>query len=370
MERIVSGNNEFALNVYQKLAQTPGNIVCSPYSISSALVMVYAGAQGLTKDQMSEVLHFEDIDTFHSSFAAMHDHIRSAMENTSLVVHLANGLWFQRDFQLQENYLTLLKQVYDAAPHQVDFSNAFEKARLEINTWVSEQTRAKITELVPPGSLSAVTRLVLANAIYFNADWARPFPEKETHLQAFWIGDEQSIEVQTMHLCHNFRFFENDDIQLVELPYLGKEFSMLIVLPRAKKGLAQLEQNLTYQNLNSWLQSAQEKKIALALPRFSLRYTSLPEQTLSTMGMPLAFSQKADFTGISPEKLFISAIIHQASIDVQEKGTEASAATAAVFALASAVRPIEMIVDHPFLFSIRHNQTGAILFLGRVIDPR
>ena len=214
-----------------------------------------------------------------------------------------------------------------------------------------------------------MTRLVLANAIYFNALWETPFPENATRKDKFWTSPDKSVDVKLMRLRHDFRYFEDETVQVVALPYQGNEFSMIVVSPRKKDGLADVEKELHYLQFQKWTSSMRTQKIILDLPKFELEFMTQLEQTLSSMGMPLAFTEMADFSAIAEDRLFISAVIHKAYIDVHEKGTEAAAATAVLFELTSAIRPTMMSVNHPFLFCIRHNPTGTILFLGRMLKP-
>jgi len=260
---------------------------------------------------------------------------------------------------------------YKASLISVDFKNTPEQARIQINKWVEQKTNNKIQDLIKPGILNPLTRLVLTNAIYFKGDWAIPFRERSTHDAPFWLNRDNSVTVPLMTQEEYFRWGKHEAMQLLELPYAGNNLSMIILLPNEVDGLPALEASLTQDNLSSWLKSLKKRELRVFLPKFKMTSEFNLSRMLGAMGMPDAFTTNADFSGMTGTKeLFISAVVHKAFVDVNEEGTEAAAATAVTMRMtAVATPPPEFRADHPFLFLIRHNPSGSILFLGRVINP-
>ncbi len=372
---LVEGNTTFALELYAHLKQEKGNLFCSPHSISTALAMTYAGARGNTATQMADVLHFTpEREQLATAFAELEARLNAIQKKGNVLLNVVNALWAQKNYQFRQDFLDLLTQRYQAALEYADFISACEEARLEINVWVADQTNGKIKNLLAPGILTEDTCLALVNAIYFKGNWASHFKEKDTQATAFWVTPETNIDVPMMYQKHKFNhaMLPNDHIQILELPYVDGDLSMLLLLPTEKDGLAQLENSLNGENLDFWRQHLFPEKIDVYLPQFKMSSGFRLKKTLAEMGMPDAFGENADFSGMDgTRELLISAIIHKAFVEVNEEGTEAAAATAVVMrgrGLAPAP-PSEFRADHPFLFLIRDNQTGSILFLGRVIDP-
>lgn len=375
MKPLVEGNTAFALQLYGKLRSTEGNLVLSPYSISSALAMTYAGARGETARQMEQVLHFDETK---GQLPALFGRLAAALQAAqgSNELSIANSLWPQQKYPFLNEFLNLLKEDYSALVRPVDYVNKAEEARATINRWVDERTRHKITEIIGPGVLDAMTRMVLVNAIYFHGTWARPFPESATRRETFYAKPNTMMAVPFMHEVGHFRYGENDELQWVALPYAGGQLEMVILLPRSRDGLGQLESSLTPASLSAWTSAMHDQRVAIALPKFKMSSGFGLTQTLAAMGMKDAFDPgRADFSGMDGKAhwLFISAVLHKAYIDVNEKGTEAAAATAVVMTLAAARPPAEpprqFRADHPFLFLIRDSSTGTILFAGRVAQP-
>jgi len=256
---------------------------------------------------------------------------------------------------------------------EVDFVQAPDAARQIINHWVEEQTKNKIKDLIQPGILKPTTRLVLTNAIYYKAPWQTPFHEALTQPEEFQIAADQKVKVPMMHETAGLKFLDGGNFQLLDMPYKGRQQSMVVLLPKKTDGLAELEKTLTAQNLVSWLAKSQQQQVRVAFPKFKFTREFELNKKLAQMGMPLAFSSKADFSGMVGRKdLYISNVIHKAFVDVHEKGTEAAAATAVVMDRLSAPPAVlqEFKADHPFVFVIRDNRTGSILFLGRVSNPQ
>jgi len=369
-DAVVAGNTEFALNLYARLRTDDGNLFLSPYSVSTALAMTYAGARGETARQMADVLHFSlESERLHPAFAELESSVKAAGDSAGCSLDVANALWGQRGERFLEGFLALTKKHYGAGFQEVDFAGATEQARKTINAWVADQTRQKIKELLQGRDVDSATALVLTNAIYFKGSWASQFDPRHTKNAPFWINEGEKVVVPTMHQVRRFAFASAGDLDILELPYDGDRLSMLVLLPKAADGLADLERSLSKENLDKWQGSLREQAVRVHLPRFKLESRLDLATTLEALGMNDAFSaSKADFSGINGRRdLFISLVIHQAQADVNEEGTEAAAATAVGMKMGAP--PTAFVADHPFLFLIRDQQTGSILFLGRVVNP-
>ena len=371
----VRGNSEFAFDLYGRLRARDGNVFFSPYSISSALAMTYAGARGPTATQMATVLRFPfEGDRLHRSLAAVTGKVKAAARHADLRV--ANALWPQAGFPITPDFQSIAQRRYGAGLEALDFRRAPEKARVTINTWVEQQTDDRIKELLPEGVLTPSTRLVLTNAIYFKGVWKHAFLEGATRKEKFILSTGQEIsDVPLMSQSRSLRYLDGGSFQALELPYAADELSMIVFLPRAVDGLAKLESSLTADRLADWLARMTTQEVDVTLPRFKVTAEFRLDQALADLGMPLAFSAgQADFSGIAKDvPLSLSAVIHKAYVDVNEKGTEAAAATGAVVRVTSAVvRPPRPVfrADHPFFFIIRDNGTGSTLFAGRVVNPQ
>lgn len=379
-EQIISiskESNGFATDLYSHLrSDKPVNLFFSPYSISTALAMTYVGANGPTKSQMAEVLHLPKNDSeLNSTIKSLNALLVSTDDETGFQLRVANRLWGQIGFQFVPEFLQVTKDDYGADLGLVDFKET-EIARRAINSWVNGQTDRKIRNLIAPGVLGSDTRLVLTNAIYFKARWTEEFKKNVTADAPFHVSASQQITVPTMQQMHHFRYVESNETQILELPYgQDNSLSMLILLPKKIEGLADLEKQLSAQNLEKWTDGLESTQIKVQLPKFKMTSEFSLKDVLTSMGMSLAFSPSADFSKISTEqRLFISAVIHKAFVDVNEEGTEAAAATAVAMRMTAIAPgqkpPIEFRADHPFVFLIRHNQTQSILFFGRVVNPK
>ena len=369
---VVEGNTTFALDLYGKLKKKQGNLFLSPYSISTALAMTYAGARGNSEKQMANVLRFTlDNNQLHPSFSLLDEQLNAIQGKGDIELSVANALWAQKDYFFLKSFLDLIENNYGAVINSVNFKGACEAVRIKINTWVEEKTKDKIKDLIKPGVLDPLTRLVLTNAIYFKGNWASQFKKSKTKEEKFWLDSSNSIKVPMMVQKQDFRYMESESLKILELPYVGNDLSMIVLLPKEIDGLGKLESSLTVENLANWLSLLKEKEIRVFLPKFKMSSQFNLSQTLASMGMPDAFTKKADFSGMTDNKdLYISAVIHKAFVDVNEEGTEAAAATAVAMKFLSAPAPPPVFrVDHPFLFLIRHNSSESILFLGRVVNP-
>lgn len=370
---LVQGNNEFALDLYRRLAKREGNVLFSPYSVSTALAMTYAGARGETAEQMARVLHFSmPQGRLHPAFGELVGGLQK--EPRDCHFHVANSLWGQTGYPFRDAFVRLTQKNYHAGLDEVDFKRDPEEARKAINGWVEERTQDKIRELLLRGDVTPETRLVLANAVYFKAAWKLPFPKGQTKGAAFHASATETPTVAMMrHPEGLFRYFADDDLQWLELPYKGDRLSMVLLLPQKKRSLNELEKTLTASAVQRGLARLHARVGDVSLPRFQLTSRCSLAEELKEMGMPLPFSRGADFSGLvsnSAERLRINGVIHKAYVDVDEVGTEAAAATAVVIGGTTLIRPFFFRADRPFMFLIRDSQTGIILFVGRVIDPR
>ena len=369
-------NTEFSLDLYRTLGKsTDGNIFFSPYSVSAALSMTLAGAAGETEQQIATLLRApDDIAAYNAAQAAFENHINRIAEKGSVTLETANSLWPQEGYALSKPFLHDLKKYYGSTVTTVDYRRDTEKAREAINTWVEKKTRDKIRGLLKPGILNNLTRLTLVNAIYFKGDWANRFDSAATTGSVFYAGPDTTVTVPMMYQERKFRYAASDSLQILELPYSGDDLSMLVLLPVAKNGITGLENSLDSELLDTLTGALRERTVSLFLPKFSITSTLRLDQTLRRLGMTDAFDPaKADFSRMTSgkNKLFIGAAVHKAFIDVNEEGTEAAAATGVAIGLTSAMPQAVAVfrADHPFLFIIRENRSGSILFMGRVAEP-
>jgi serpin B len=380
MAELVAGSSAFALDLYQQLIPGSSNLFYSPYSIALALAMTYAGARGETEQELAETLHFSlSQDRLHPAFNALDLQLRQSgqgmpdIKEKGFRLNIANALWGQQGHEFLALFLDTLAENYGAGLNLLDFASAPEVSRLAINEWVSEQTEEKIQDLLPAGAIDTMTRLVLTNAIYFKAAWLTPFRERNTEDGLFYPLEGEPISVPMMQQTELFAYGEGEGFQALELPYNGRELSMVILLPELGKFEA-FEQDLSATRLQDIVQKLTISRIALTMPRFKFESRFELASVLAKMGMPSAFSDQADFSGMDGgDTLQISDVLHQAFVAVDEEGTEAAAATAVIMrtkAMPIRVEPIAFTVDRPFVFFIRDIATGTILFIGRVVDPQ
>ncbi len=377
-DSIVQGNNEFALDLYTHLARSgASNLFFSPYSISSALAMTFAGARGRTEQEMVSVLRFDaEQDRLHVAFSKLNEQI-FAGKNSGYKITAANRLWGQQGYQVWPEFLELLRTRYGADLEQLDFGGQPESACQKINQWVQDQTAGKITNLISPEALDEVIRLLLTNAIYFKGDWTKSFDEAATREESFHLDSLKEMKVQMMHQQAGFAYGRVGDVQVLELPYGNRDLSMVVLLPKHVGGLAKLEAALSVSNVDKWLTALLPQTVKVFLPKFRLTQKFALAEVLKSMGMATAFDiTAADFFGITVQRacilipICISEVIHSAFVEVNEEGTEAAAATAVIMGYVGMPPPVpEFRADHPFVFMIRHNASGSILFLGRVVNP-
>lgn len=380
LESLADGNTQFAFDLYGQLQSQPGNLFYSPYSISSALAMTYAGAEGGTAEEMAATLRFLlDQENLHPAFNALDQKLDLLAElevpkdqGDPFQLNIANAIWGQQDFHFEDDFLDLLAENYGAGLRLLDYISQPEESRLAINQWVSDETKEKIQDLIPQGGITNDTRMVLSNAIYFKATWLEEFNKELTEEGIFYGLGGEEILAQMMRTGQDasFRYLKEDGYQAVELPYIGSQVSMLVLVPDQGR-FEEFEDQFSIEELNRTLDGLSYSPVELTFPRFEFETEISLASTLSAMGMPTALSEAADFSGMTGAKdLFISDVFHKAFVSVDEEGTEAAAATAVVMSLTSMPEsPIEFTVDRPFLFLIREHETGTVLFMGRVVNP-
>jgi len=374
---LVEGNSAFAFELYQAIREEEGNLFYSPYSISVALAMTYAGANGETAQQMADTLHFLlGQEKLHPAFNWLDAELAKRGEGAEgkdgegFRLNIVNAIWGQKDYEFLSDFLDVLAENYGAGLRILDFITETEKSRLTINDWVSDQTEGRIEDLIPQGAIDALTRLVLTNAIYFNAAWENPFDKKMTADGPFYLLDGGQVIVPMMKQTESFSYTEGEGYQAVELLYDGDELSMVILLPEAGQFEAFAE-GLQAQQVDAIINDLQDTRVTLTMPRFEFDSEFSLKDTLAGMGMPIAFSGDADFSGMTGnQELSISDVVHKAFVAVDEAGTEAAAATSVIIKLTAVPEPpVEVTIDRPFIFLIRDIETGAILFIGRVMNP-
>jgi serpin B len=367
----VEGNTRFALDLYKRLRAKEGNLFFSPYSISTAFAMTYAGARGDTAAQMAKTLHVTlDQQKLPAALAELAARLKGEGKKRGFQLTVANALWAQKGAGFLPEFLELNRTFYGAGLQEVDFVRATEDARKTINDWTEKQTQGKIKDLLSPSNVDSDTRLVLTNAVYFKAAWETPFNKQFTRVQPFRVTPKRTVKVPMMTHTLVVRYLEDDQLQAVELPYKGNEVSMVILLPRKADGLAELEDQLTHANLGKWLSAMRRQMVWVNLPRFQVTGAFNLKQVLSDMGMPLAFTARAaDFSGMdSARQFFLQAAVHKTFVRVTEEGTEAAGATAVMGGFGGVPKPFR--ADHPFLFLVRDDRSGSVLFLGRLVEPR
>ncbi|XP_027637587.2 leukocyte elastase inhibitor [Falco peregrinus] len=378
MENLRNANSRFALDLLRRFNETnpTGNIFFSPVSVSAALAMVLLGAKGNTEAQVLKTLHFDKVEDIHSRFHALTTDINRS--NAPYLLRLANRLFGEKSYSFLPSFLTNTQKLYGADLAAVDFLHACDEARKEVNKWVEEKTEGKIPNLLSEGSVDNTTRLILVNAIYFKGSWAEKFREADTTDMPFRLNKTERKTVKMMYQKNKFCFgyIPEVKIRVLELPYDGRELSMIILLPDDieddSTGLQKLEKQLTLEKLQEWTcpEHLYSTDVHVRLPKFKLEESYDLTSDLAAMGLLDVFdSGKANLSGMSGARdLFLSKIVHKAFVEVNEEGTEAAAATAGI-AMLCMVMEEDFNADHPFLFFIRHNPTQSILFFGRYTSP-
>lgn len=383
MATAAKGDADFALALYAKV-KGEQNVLLSPASARIALAMTYAGAKGATAEQMAKVLSIPNDPAVHDSFGAIagqwHSWASAKVPEVPearlhpLQLRVANRLFGQKGRPFEPAYLTLLTEKYGAPLQQMDFKAASEPSRKQINQWVEDHTEKRIKDLLPPPAVTADTRLVLVNALYFKADWEDKFDKGQTQDADFYTDPQSKVKVATMAKTDQLKYAETADAQVVEMAYYGAPVAMDIVLPKAKDGLTKLEAAMTPASLAAWTSKLAPERVSIKLPKFKIESSFDLQKALIELGMTDAMvEKKADFSGMDGTKeLFISGVIQKTFCAVDEDGTEAAAATAVVARTGGAppsAQPKDFIADHPFLFMIRDTKTGSLLFIGRFAKP-
>jgi serpin B len=373
VQSLVTSLNDFSFAFNDEIMKDgESNIFYSPYSIFTALSMAYEGARNNTAVQMKDVLNILQNDSVtESSFGKLYNLLNQNKEG--YIINTANALWTNVDYSFLDSYINLLKSYYVAEANELDFSKNVEAAET-INTWIEEQTNDKIKDMIKPEMLSDLTKLVLTNAIYFKGLWEKQFDLKDTYETDFETNTLEKIKVDMMSFDSedkNFNYTETDDLKIIELDYKGKEISMIIILPK-ENNISLAEEQLSAVNLINWINSFSKTKIEiLQIPKFRLETEYSLNSMLFKMGMTDAFLPNiADFSGMDgTNDLFINNVLHKAFIEVNEEGTEAAAATTVIVGTTSILEPHTFIADHPFIFLIQQKETGAVLFIGKVVYP-
>jgi serpin B len=376
--RLAQGSNAFGFDLYNRLKKKPGNQIFSPFSITTALTMTWGGAKGETADQMKKVLH---LDGTAADVMSTSGKLALSLEDKSrpITFRIANQLFGEKTYKFEQPYLDQTKKAYGAPMELIDFIKGPEAARVRINGWVENETEKRIKDLIPKDAIKEDMRLVLVNAIYFLGDWESPFEKDRTRAAAFFKTDKDKVDVPTMHQGGSFNYVKKDGVAALELPYKGGDMSMVIVLPEKVGGLEAVEKSLDAKKLGELVTSMKKERVNAAIPKFEVA----PAESLTLgeilieMGMKTAFDRKkADFTLIAnppnpDDRLVIGKVFHKAFVKVDEKGTEAAAATAVLMPKAGSapVQFIDFKAEHPFLFFIRDTKSGLVLFMGRVADP-
>jgi serpin B len=372
--RITPAMNAFTIASYKQLARGDSNLILSPFNIATALSMALAGARGQTAEEIQAVLHLHYDSSYDAALGALLADLTKAGNSEGSELHTANGLWVQKGLAIQPAFENTLANNYHAPLTPLDFIANPEAARSEINRWTEEHTKEKIKNLFPAGSLDAQTRLVLTSAIYFYGNWQDPFVTSRTQPAPFILLTGAPAQANFMNQTSHFGYTETPAAQILEMRYAGTGIAFDVLLPRTTTGLPDLEKSLTSQALNGWLGELTDRNVQVSLPKFRTESQFSLRKTLSTMGMPTAFTDKADFSGIEPKRgLAISEVVHKAFVDVSEHGTEAAAATGITMRATAMRMPEQTIVfraDHPFLFLIRDTRSGGVLFAGRLMNPR
>jgi serpin B len=376
LKTLVDGNNAFGLDLYQTLRSQDGNLILSPFSVSLALAMTYAGALGETETQMADVLNFGPQDQVHNTFNALD----LALEESPIVLDkdqepmqlsIANSVWAEQTFTFLPDFLDTLSVNYGAGIQLMDFINSPDPSRKIINQWVSDETKDKINNLLPENSITSDTKMVLVNAIYFKADWLSPFDANDTYDSSFKLLDGSEVTVPMMGQQLYIPYFVGDDYAVAELPYAGESAVMTLLVPDEGR-FEEIEAQVDGAMFNEALANLAPADVTLRMPKFEFESPFNLSDALIDMGMPLAFDEnRADFSGMTDQQdLYIGNVIHKAFVALDEKGTEAAAATAVVMEGATAMMPENVLtIDRPFLFFIRDVETGQILFIGRVLNP-
>ncbi len=373
-KQVADSNNLFAFQLYKHINKHGENLFFSPFSISAAMAMTYTGARNETAKQISHTLHFNsEAKHFMGGFKNMMEAIESdTLTDTAnhIQLDMANSMWIADSLHIRPMYAELMQSIYHTEARKISFADS--GARNTINKWVENRTNDKIKELISPGTVDASTKLVLVNALYFNAKWATAFSKHYTLREPFYVSKHDSVMAETMNMTQTFNYYEDKELQAIESPYKGEKLSMVVFLPKERTGINKMEKTLGYHYYNKVIDSMYRKKVKLALPKFNTTDQIDIRKVLEEMGVQNPFTAKADFSAMTDEPLYIDKIFHKAFIKVAEEGTEAASATAVTMSKSMVADPSTLAVfyaNHPFIFVVKDNTTGCILFMGKITNP-
>ena len=371
-EKVAESINKFGFDLLKQVDNNE-NFAFSPLSISTAIAMTNIGAAASTREKINDVFHFPANEAFYSGYQTLNEEILiKEVKNTK--INLANSIWVQANYTLTDDFLKQLKHLFNTGIHQADFMHNTEKARSDINNWVSEKTFEKIPELIPQGSLNQLSRLVLVNALYFKSVWQQQFEEAATKKRPFYRSKNNQLNVDFMSQNLNTKVFVNKEIIALELPYENEKYTFQVIMPRNGKKEKKFRRKFNEDYVNAIEKKMKEEQIHLFLPKFTLRKNYSLQNELSKMGMKIAFTDKADFSRMTGDQsLKIDDVVHESFVSLDEKGTEAAAATAVIMRMKSAFKPkanMEVNINQPFYFFIREKNSKLILFMGKVNEPK
>ena len=370
ISQVVSANNQFAIELYQQINKQPKqldkNVFFSPYSLSTAMAMLYIAAEGETKQQIQKTFHYPPLAILNPNSAALYNQFNKPNPNYDLST--VNNLWMRQDLSPSQTYLDTVQRYYGGQVTNLDFKNSPESSRQIINKTIAKHTKQMIPELLAKGSIESSTATVLTNAVYFKSEWAKPFGV-QGGTRPFHNLDGTMSSQEMMYKTAYFDYMENEHIQMVELPYKSNDLSMLIILPKSKEPAAiqKLVADLNSNQVSQWTKQLENQEIFLVMPKFKLQESYSMKPILANMGMPIAFGSRANYSLFNDKlPLKVDSVVHKAVVEVDEKGTVAAAATGIGVQLVMATHKAEITADHPFMFMIKDNKTDAILFLGQV----
>lgn len=369
-QQAAQGNNQFTMELYHKIRKEPVNMFYSPLSISSAFAMTYAGAKGETAKQMQSTFHYgQNAPAFHQDYAELQSLLNKETNNLSL--SLANAVWIQSGLKLESAYENTLTKYYKAGLERTSFSDDPDGSRERINNWVEEKTHNKITDLLPRSAIRQSTQMILVNALYFKGAWQNPFNKEATVQDTFYVFKKCATDATFMNQSFTGYYYEDDLAQVVEMPYKGGQVSFVLIVPKKRFDLLAVEKAFNEKRYQNYLRKMTNTRINLSMPKFTMECSYSLSEPLKQLGLKDAFGSSADFSGMTKEtKLVIDKVLHKTFIEVNEKGTEAAAATAITMVKSSFVREMATVnANHPFMFLLKDNRSSAILFMGRVMDP-
>ncbi len=367
---IIESNNQFSFDIYKKLKNSTENLIFSPASITSAIAMTYVGAKNNTFDEISNTFHFNnDIEDFSKDYINLTD--INQKKKSDINFYNANSLWIQEGLKLNQQFLNINKQYFSLSVQFTNFIKEPEKSRLNINQWVEKNTNNKITNLLQPSSIDNTTRLVLVNALYFKGSWKDKFNKEKNTDDNFQIDKNDMVKTIFMNRYINSWYYSDKYSQIIDIPYSNENISLMIILPKSYKKLKKIEKKLNNEYYSNYIQNREKRRINLSLPKFSIESEFDLNKTLSELGIKDAFTEVADFSGItSAEKLYISKVVHKANITVDEEGTEAAAATAVMMRKTSVLlEDVDFIANKPFIYILRNNENNCIYFMGKIVNP-